>query len=319
MPENTQDLIVDEQAGASRGMRWFRQTQLAVFTVMGTVAGVWWVVRQRQNYIDRWTPFDLPFPSELLDVLAVPGSAGQPLTFKDNRLTTESGELSFAVVDGIPDFARQQTPVQPSSSFEDTLWFDTDYLLSRLGWQPWRWGIQRVSRHLLARRAAWSAQGSWCLCAPVDPVEVVALAHAYPSSRILCVDPRWARLLEARRHAQAEGLTNLYIVRAAVNQLPLKTGSMASIWSAEGLPHTNQPRQILSELARVLRPEGLLAGLTLIRNPTTALWATDWLGELGRLPGWLPSDHYKSYLLDLGLQNAKFYQAGMALGFVGTL
>ncbi len=316
------DSASNSGAGASsRGLRWFRLAQLSVFTTLGVAAGAWWVVRQRQNYIDRWTPFDMPFPAELLGVLALPDSdataAGAPLRVRGNRLLAAQSGQSFAIVDGIPDFGGPQQSKTLGDRLDNSLWFDTGHLFERLGWQPWRWSTQFVVRDRLAGRAAQVAQDGWCLCVPADPAEVLALARRHANTRILCVDWRWPQLLEARRHALAENLNNMYFVRARPWQLPFKRGTMAAIWSADRLPQAPQPQQALAELARVARPGATLAGLTLTSG--TNCWHHRWPTASSQRPGILSASSYIAQLADLGVAQLETFQSGAALGFIGVL
>lgn len=292
------------------GRRWLRAAQLMVITGIGAGLGAYYIVRQRQNYINRWTPLDLPFRRELLDILALPG--GGTLTYDNHGLHSTTSDRVIPVIDGIPDFGGAS---RATNALSTTMWYDTAAFLERLGWEPWRWGEEDVPRTWLAARGAAPSVDNWFLLAPVEPREAVSLAAQYPAVRMVVVDSRWSRLLETRRLALKRSVPNLYLVRGQLERLPLRTHSVAGAWAANGLEFSPDPDAVLREVLRVTEPGGMVAGATLVINPDT--WHNWWLERSRRFPALMSAHQLGSRLIELGLDEHQFYQNQLSLGFVG--
>lgn len=272
---------------SAAGTNWLRAGSWAVALSLGAAAGAYYVLKQQQRHIERWTPYDLPFPSALLDVLAAPG--GGPLMqvgWQSPRLTAADTGRTFPVVDGIPDFGGQTHP----NTLELTPWYD----LYRTAETVFRYTLptRAIPVQWLAEHTSWHARQQWCLVTPVTTPAITRLARAYPTTRFLCLDDHWPRLLEARRQTLIQHLPNVYFVHAAPGRLPLRTGSITAAFSH---PSRASTPPAIAELHRTLRAGGVLAGVA--HNAAAAETALETL----------PLAHYQPF------------QSGNTLGFLAHL
>ncbi len=83
------------------------------------------------------------------------------------------------------------------------------------------------------------------------------LALAELNSQVVAIDHKAERLMFVRRALAAAGHTNVAVRRAQLDRLPDDLGTFDAIFCYSVLPWTPW-RQVIPELARVLRPGGLL-------------------------------------------------------------
>ncbi|MEL7161687.1 MAG: methyltransferase domain-containing protein, partial [Bacteroidota bacterium] len=84
------------------------------------------------------------------------------------------------------------------------------------------------------------------------------IAGKNPDTRFLAVDLSEKSLAQARKLATENGLTNVEFTRADLYDLPLADGSCDHVFVCFVLEHLTEPRRVLRELARVLRPGGTI-------------------------------------------------------------
>ena len=173
---------------------------------------------------------------------------------------------------------------------------------------------QGLARRLLA---AWHLELDW-LRLPADGVALdigsgpgnvtSALARAAgPDGLALGVDIAEAMLARA---VAAEASANVGFLRADAQRLPFRDEIAHAVVSMAVLQLIPDPTAALTEMARVLRPEGRLA----IMVPTAGGGALNRLGEL--LPGSLglrffDPDEIADTLLDHGLSKVRVNQRGV--------
>jgi len=93
----------------------------------------------------------------------------------------------------------------------------------------------------------------------------MAEALARRGVRVTGVDPSLASLEAAQKHAQAQGLDIIY--RAGVGEaIPLETHSVDRVVCVDVLEHVQDVEKVLSEVHRVLRPQGIFFFDTVNRN-----------------------------------------------------
>ncbi len=124
--------------------------------------------------------------------------------------------------------------------------------------------LQRVSGELLERLHYFSLAPQCVLAIGTGAATLMPqLQQRFPKARLLAVD-RDASVLQALRSTRRRWLgPRLDCIRADAADLPLHSGSVDLICSHLMLPWSRAPERALQELARVLKPGGLLALATL--------------------------------------------------------
>jgi len=110
----------------------------------------------------------------------------------------------------------------------------------------------------------------------------LALTLARSGRTVVAADMSLRSLAVVRRRAQTVGLeAGVLTVLADVTRLPFADGAFASVTSAETLEHIEADGNAASELARVLRPDGVLVS-TVPADPSQWSDWDDWAGHLRR-------------------------------------
>jgi 2-polyprenyl-6-hydroxyphenyl methylase/3-demethylubiquinone-9 3-methyltransferase len=134
----------------------------------------------------------------------------------------------------------------------------------------------------------------------------MAEAMAKRGANVTGIDPARAAIAAARRHANAEGLQIGYDVGVG-EALAYDDASFDAVVCVDVLEHVADLKQVLSEIARMLRPGGVFLFDTINRNPI-ARFATITIAEdlLRRLPRGThdPAMFIKPHELRDGLEGA---------------
>jgi ubiquinone/menaquinone biosynthesis C-methylase UbiE len=88
--------------------------------------------------------------------------------------------------------------------------------------------------------------------------QTLTLARTSPGASITCVDVSEASLAQARRRAEAAGLTNVRFQRADLFHLPYEAASFDHVFICFVLEHLGRPLEALQALRAVLRPGGTI-------------------------------------------------------------
>ena len=125
-----------------------------------------------------------------------------------------------------------------------------DFVASRL--------LRRVYRRLAHDIAPLAAPGAAVLDVGTGPgVLLVELARIRPDLRLAGVDPSPDMVTAAQRKLGREGGQATVVSGEAAN-LPFEDASFDLVVSSMSLHHWQQPGDATAELARVLRPEGVV-------------------------------------------------------------
>jgi ubiquinone/menaquinone biosynthesis C-methylase UbiE/DNA-binding transcriptional regulator YhcF (GntR family) len=120
----------------------------------------------------------------------------------------------------------------------------------------------------------------------------LSLLLARYASRVIAVDhsPEMLRWLNEKA-AQAGFARCIETVQADLESLPLADGCVDAVFLSQSLHHVSRPELAIDEAVRVLRPDGLLMILDLIKHDqewTREQWADQWLGfDPDELAQWL--------------------------------
>lgn len=145
----------------------------------------------------------------------------------------------------------------------------------------------------------------------------LALARRLPSARVVGVDLTPEMLREgARRVAMADVDSRVKLVAGRGEQLPFVSGTFEALTFTYLLRYVADPAATLAELARVLKPGGVMASLE-FAVPTGPLWWPSWWAytrlflpvgglatggpawwRVGRFLGPNISAHYRRYPID---------------------
>lgn len=112
----------------------------------------------------------------------------------------------------------------------------------------------RIEPNRILDAGAGTGHASSALAEKYKHSHIVALDIALGMLRLIAAaDPWWRRFLPQRRSC----------VCADIESLPIQSDSMDLVWSNLAIQWCNDPDQVFGEMARILRPEGLLMFSTL--------------------------------------------------------
>jgi demethylmenaquinone methyltransferase / 2-methoxy-6-polyprenyl-1,4-benzoquinol methylase len=162
-------------------------------------------------------------------------------------------------------------------------------------------------------------------------------------ARVVGVDVTESMLRRARRNVEAAGMGNgIVLTVGSGEQLPFADGTFDALTFTYLLRYVDDPRATVAEMARVLKPGGVIANLEFL-VPSKPLWraawwlytrtllpAAGWLTggrewyEVGRFLGPSISEHYRRYPLswtvqtwrDAGLEDVEVRQMSLGGGLV---
>lgn len=136
----------------------------------------------------------------------------------------------------------------------------------------------------------------------------MAEALARQGARVTGLDPAGDALASARRHAAREGLDITY-QQGVGERLPFEDGCFDRVVCVDVLEHVASPAEVLAEVARVLKPGGLLLFDTLNRTlfaRVVLVWAAEALGLVPRgvhdADRFLRIDELRGLLTEAGLE-----------------
>jgi 2-polyprenyl-3-methyl-5-hydroxy-6-metoxy-1,4-benzoquinol methylase len=131
---------------------------------------------------------------------------------------------------------------------------------------------------------------------------VLSVSLARWARSVVAIDQSAEALAQARTRARREGLKNITFVREDLQALSLSTSTLDLVVLSQSLHHVEEPRAVLSEAARLLRPKGKVVVLELMVH--TEGWVRERLGHrhLGFSPSRLESELKRAGFASLGRQ-----------------
>ena len=127
----------------------------------------------------------------------------------------------------------------------------------------------------------------------------IAIAERY-GAHVTGIDQSAEMLAGARERVAAAGFSErIDLVEGQAESLPLEDGMVDALTHTYLLRYVDDPATTLVELARVIRPGGVMASLefgvpTSVAYPAWRMWTRRGLPTLGRLagPGWVETGHF---------------------------
>ena len=152
---------------------------------------------------------------------------------------------------------------------------------------------QALNEKLLEPGQSWFLWAS-ALASLLPPLEVadfgcgsgtLSVEIARWAKRVIAIDQNRVALDQARQRAEAEGLENIRFLRQDLQRLTLPDAQLDLVVVSQSLHHMQDPRAVLGEAFRILKPGGRLIVLELMPHAET--WVQDRLGHrhLGFEPG----------------------------------
>ncbi|MDA0270637.1 MAG: class I SAM-dependent methyltransferase [Chloroflexi bacterium] len=106
---------------------------------------------------------------------------------------------------------------------------------------------------------------------PGDGWPAVPLAARLPTATVIGIDPAPRRTAVCRANAERLALSNATFITGDASALPLRDASVDLVTASQSLEESSDPARVFEEIARVLRPGGVLrASFQVWRLPTPA-------------------------------------------------
>jgi ArsR family transcriptional regulator len=144
---------------------------------------------------------------------------------------------------------------------------------------------QALNEKLLEPGQSWFLWAK-ALAALLPPLEVadfgcgtgvLSLELARWAKRVIAIDQNRGVLERAKQRAQREGLINIRFLRQDLHRLSLPDDSLDLVVISQSLHHVQEPRTVLGEALRILKPAGRLIALELM--PHDERWVLERLGH----------------------------------------
>jgi ubiquinone/menaquinone biosynthesis C-methylase UbiE len=127
----------------------------------------------------------------------------------------------------------------------------------------------------------------------------VAAGLAPQVKRVVAVDNSPAMLEVARKNLDALGITNVELLLGDMVSLPLQSASVDAAFANMVLHHATNPTAVLREMARVVKPDRVVAVVDEVEHPFT----------------WMRAEHADVWMGFARQQIEDFFEAGGLVGF----
>jgi len=153
---------------------------------------------------------------------------------------------------------------------------------------------------LRARAIAHLAPPDWTVCDVGTGTGILAREVAQLGLRVIAVDHSPRMLEAARERLASDAITSVELRRGEAHALPLGDAEVDAALAHMVLHYVPQPAEALREMARVVKPGGVVVVVDFVRHE--AEWMRDELGVL-----WLgfPADEIVGWLRDAGLTSVR--------------
>lgn len=255
---------------------------------------------------------------EIIERLKCTACGGTDLRISAGRrpaLQCGACTVSFPVVDGIVDMVSPRATVRPGEYRTDTVpdlvggLVDVAAPLMSLA----VWHCSPLRYVDIANRAIGRANPGVFLEAPIGTGIVLERVLAeYHDVTVIGVDSSWKMLRKAARRFRDD--PRVHLVRARLDDLPLKTDSVDSIQSLNGVHGVTDRERTLAEFRRVAKPGAYIGGTALIRGQEIlADVVLDRYERWGLLPMLRTAEYLVAEMKASGLRDVHFETHGAVL------
>lgn len=235
------------------------------------------------------------------------------------RPTLQCGECeaSFPIVDGIVDMVAPRSAGRPGEYRTDTvpdlLGGMVDLAAPVMSLAVWHCSPLRYVD--VTHRAIGRANPGVFLDAPIGTgIVLERVLASYHDVMVIGVDSSWKMLRKAWRRFRND--PRVHLVRARLDDLPLRPGTVDSIQSLNGLHGVTDRERTLAEFRRVARPGAYLSGTALIRGQElVADVVLDRYERWGMLPMLRTAEFLVAQMRAAGMQDVHFETHGAVLFF----
>jgi len=106
---------------------------------------------------------------------------------------------------------------------------------------------------------------------------VLSVAIARWAERVVAIDQSASALEQAKERAKREGVRNVTFLREDLHKLSLPAGKLDLVVLSQSLHHVEEPKAVLREASRILKPSGKVVVLELM--PHDEKWVVERLGH----------------------------------------
>jgi ubiquinone/menaquinone biosynthesis C-methylase UbiE len=216
---------------------------------------------------------------ELTDILMCPRSgSGLQFDADDSVVRVDGSDAVYPVIDGIIDFGPAR-PDKVSAAYDRAAHHYDAHLtgtamIARICNRIFWGGEDEASYHNATLSCLPAEFDGVFLDVPVGTGVFTGSPYArYPNATIIGVDSSMGMLRKAKNRFDAEGLTNVRLIRADAAHLPVREGVVDLLLSMNSLHVFTEKRQAIAEMRRVLREKGKLIASGYVEGDSR--W-TDW-------------------------------------------
>ncbi len=172
----------------------------------------------------------------------------------------------MALLDDLTDLERRWRALAPPEASDAAravyqrtrLWTSGNLPAVDVPYDPRREDHWAAAARIADYAAALPDAGTVIDIGPGDGWPSIPLAQAMPRARLVGVDPASRRTEVCMANASRHGVGNASFVTASADALPFADGAVDLVTAAASLEETPRPDAVFEEIARVLRPGGVL-------------------------------------------------------------
>ena len=211
---------------------------------------------------------------EFMKVLRCP-KTGNKLRFSDadSVVYVENSDITYPIIDGIVDFCPQVRDIVSRSydkfaSRYDEYITSSSVLMKLL--DRFVWGSAYDTSDLMTNTVLSNLPSKFegvLLDVPVGTGVFTDSQYAqFPNATIIAVDYSMGMLQKSKERFAQKGLTNVFLVRADIANLPLTNDSADIILSMNGLHAFKDKQRATAEMKRVIKKDGSLVACCYVKG-----------------------------------------------------
>jgi ubiquinone/menaquinone biosynthesis C-methylase UbiE len=191
------------------------------------------------------------------------------INWEDKKATTYDGIISYTIVDGIIDFVVDNQSVSKSydsvSSYYDVL-LSNNTTFARI-YNKIVWGIKDIDYVNKVLSFIPSTDNKIILDIPVGSGLFTSdFYKKMRNSTIIACDYSMGMIKKAKERYEINGLSNVLYLRCDIAQMPVETNKIDVLLTMNGFHAFSNKDKALSEIVRVIKPQGTIAGCFYIKK-----------------------------------------------------